>query len=200
MSTQANAKITTTPRSAEPELITRAKAGDRDAFGTLYNEYRETVYRFVYYRVGSRVIAEDLTSETFLRAMHRINTFTWMGRSFGAWLVTIARNIVTDHFKASRTRFEVTTAEHYEADEAESTEDTVLREMDAQDAVARLSTAMAGLTDAQQKCIRLRYLEDLSTEAVAALMEKRPEAIKTLAWRGMQSMKRVLASSEVAAA
>lgn len=199
MSTQANCKVSASG-GAEPELITRARAGDRDAFATLYNEYRDTVYRFVYYRVGSKVIAEDLTSETFIRAMHRIDNFRWIGRDFGAWLVTIARNIVVDHFKARRTQLEVTTGEILDADEAESTEATVLREMAATEASARLLGAMSRLTDAQQQCIRLRYLENLSTEAVAALMGKRPQAIKTLAWRGMQSMKRVLASSEVAAA
>ncbi|MGW4874337.1 sigma factor, partial [Streptomyces chartreusis] len=76
------------------ELVERAQAGEADAFGRLYDQYSDTVYRYIYYRVGGKATAEDLTSETFLRALRRIGTFTWQGRDFGAWLVTIARNLV----------------------------------------------------------------------------------------------------------
>ncbi|WP_430381353.1 sigma-70 family RNA polymerase sigma factor [Streptomyces arenae] len=198
MSSQANAKIA---RSTEPELIRRARQGDRDAFGTLYNENHDVVFRFIYYRVGgSRVLAEDLTSETFLRAMRRIDTFTWQGRDFGAWLVTIARNLVADHFKASRTRREVPTGDMLDGSEADSTEDIVLRGVDAAQAAEAVSAAMAALTMAQQQCIRLRYLEHLSLEDVAARMGKRPQAIKTLTFRGMRSMQRQLRADGVMAA
>ncbi len=79
------------------ELVERAQAGEAEAFGRLYDQYSDTVYRYIYYRVGGKATAEDLTSETFLRALRRISTFTWQGRDFGAWLVTIARNLVADH-------------------------------------------------------------------------------------------------------
>src|SRR4029079_9318640 len=86
------------------DLVERAQAGETEAFGRLYDHYSDTVYRYIYYRVGGKATAEDLTSETFLRALLRIGTFTWQGRDFGAWLVTIARNLVADHFKSSRFR------------------------------------------------------------------------------------------------
>lgn len=101
------------------DLVERAQAGEADAFGRLYDQYSDTVYRYIYYRVGGKATAEDLTSETFLRALRRIGTFTWQGRDFGAWLVTIARNLVADHFKSSRFRLEVTTGEMLDANEVE---------------------------------------------------------------------------------
>ena len=52
-------------------------------------------------------LAEDLTSETFFRALRSMNSFRWQGKDFGAWLMTIARNLTTDHFKAGRTRLEI---------------------------------------------------------------------------------------------
>ncbi|MFF4088860.1 sigma-70 family RNA polymerase sigma factor [Streptomyces nigra] len=110
--------------------VDRAQHGDREAFGRLYDEYCDTVYRYIYYRVGGKATAEDLTSETFLRALRRIGTFTWQGRDFGAWLVTIARNLVADHFKSSRFRLEVTTGEILDANEVErSTEDFVMESL-----------------------------------------------------------------------
>ena len=72
----------------------------------LYDHYHVSVYRFLYYRVGSVPLAEDLTSETFFRALRSMSSFRWQGKDFGAWLMTIARNLTTDHFKAGRTRLE----------------------------------------------------------------------------------------------
>ena len=112
------------------DLVERAQAGEAEAFGRLYDHYSDTVYRYIYYRVGGKATAEDLTSETFLRALRRIGTFTWQGRDFGAWLVTIARNLVADHFKSSRFRLEVTTGEMLDANEVErSPEDSVLESL-----------------------------------------------------------------------
>ena len=69
--------------------------------------------------MGSHALAEDLTSETFLRALRRIDTFTWHGKDIGAWFITIARNLVTDHVKSSRFKLEVTTADMLDADRAD---------------------------------------------------------------------------------
>ena len=65
------------------------------------------VFRFIYYRVSSQQLAEDLTSETFVRGLRAIQRFNWQGKDFGAWLTTIARNLVADHFKSSRARLEI---------------------------------------------------------------------------------------------
>ena len=84
----------------------RAFDGHAEAFGQLYDHYVNGIFRFIYYRVGSQQLAEDLTSETFVRGLRAIQRFSWQGKDFGAWLTTIARNLATDHFKASRTRLE----------------------------------------------------------------------------------------------
>ena len=54
----------------------------------------DSVYRYLYYRVGTAALAEDLTSETFVRALRRIDSFHWQGKDIGAWFVTIARGIM----------------------------------------------------------------------------------------------------------
>ena len=90
-------------------LVDLAKDGDAEAFGQLYDHYVTGIFRFVYYRVGSRTLAEDLTSETFVRGLRSIQRFNWQGKDFGAWLTTIARNLIADHFKSSRSRLEIVT-------------------------------------------------------------------------------------------
>ena len=90
-------------------LVELARKGDAEAFGMLYDHYQGSVYRFLFYRTRSSQLAEDLTSETFFRALRSMQSFRWQGKDFGAWLMTIARNLATDHFKAGRTRLEMTT-------------------------------------------------------------------------------------------
>ncbi|WP_063778547.1 sigma-70 family RNA polymerase sigma factor [Streptomyces stelliscabiei] len=128
----------------------RAQAGDGAAFAELYTAYSDTVYRYVYYRVGGKPAAEDLTSEVFTRAFQRLHTFTWRGRDFGAWLVTIARNLVADHFGSARFRLEVTTGEPLDSNEVErSSEDVAvegLRNSALAQALNRLPRRMRQVT------------------------------------------------------
>ncbi|MGW1077704.1 ECF subfamily RNA polymerase sigma factor, BldN family [Streptomyces sp. NPDC002537] len=171
------------------DLVERAQSGEADAFGRLYDQYADTVYRYIYYRVGGRATAEDLTSETFLRALRRIGTFTWQGRDFGAWLVTIARNLVADHFKSSRFRLEVTTGEMLDANEVErSPEDSVLESLSN----AALLEAVRKLNPQQQECVTLRFLQGLSVAETARVMGKNEGAIKTLQYRAVRTLARLL--------
>ncbi|MEW2634859.1 ECF subfamily RNA polymerase sigma factor, BldN family [Streptomyces sp. NPDC048389] len=171
------------------DLVERAQAGEADAFGRLYDQYSDTVYRYIYYRVGGKATAEDLTSETFLRALRRISTFTWQGRDFGAWLVTIARNLVADHFKSSRFRLEVTTGEMLDANEVErSPEDSVLESLSN----AALLEAVRKLNPQQQECVTLRFLQGLSVAETARAMGKNEGAIKTLQYRAVRTLARLL--------
>ncbi|MEU3899515.1 MULTISPECIES: ECF subfamily RNA polymerase sigma factor, BldN family [unclassified Streptomyces] len=171
------------------DLVERAQAGEAEAFGRLYDQYSDTVYRYIYYRVGGKATAEDLTSETFLRALRRIGTFTWQGRDFGAWLVTIARNLVADHFKSSRFRLEVTTGEMLDANEVErSPEDSVLESLSN----AALLDAVRRLNPQQQECVTLRFLQGLSVAETARVMGKNEGAIKTLQYRAVRTLARLL--------
>ena len=172
-------------------LVEKAQDGDSESFGRLYDHYSDTVYRYIYYRVGSRATAEDLTSETFLRALRRIGTFTWQGRDFGAWLVTIARNLVADHFKSSRFRLEVTTGEMLDSNECErSPEDTVLESLSN----AALLDAVHRLNPQQRECVTLRFLQGLSVAETARIMGKNEGAIKTLQYRAVRTLARLLPS------
>jgi RNA polymerase sigma-70 factor (ECF subfamily) len=188
------------PPGAVPEsatevwrLVERAQAGDTDAFGQIYDRYLDTVFRYIYFRVSTRTLAEDLTSETFLRALRRIGSFTWQGRDLGAWLVTIARNLVADHFKSGRYRLEVATAEVLDADSPDrgpegSPETAVLDHLTN----TTLLTAVKRLNPEQQECIVLRFLQGFSVAETAQTMGKNEGAIKALQYRAVRSLARLL--------
>ncbi len=171
-------------------LVDRAKTGDTEAFAQLYDRYVDTIHKYVYYRVGSRQLAEDLTSETFLRALRKVETFTWQGRDFGAWLVTIARNLVADHFKSSRFRLEVTTAEMVDTDD--HLEDSPEGEVMAAFTNTALLEAVQRLNAQQQECLVLRFLQGLSVAETARIMGKNEGAIKTLQYRAIRALAALL--------
>nr|BFE63598.1 hypothetical protein GCM10020063_081240 [Dactylosporangium thailandense] len=181
------------PASEVWALIERAQAGDGAAFGLLYDRYFDTVFRFVYFRVGNRQLAEDLTSDTFLRALKRIGSFTWQGRDLGAWLVTIARNLVADHFKSGRYRLEVTTGDVLDADRPDrgpegSPEAAVIDHITNVD----LLKAVKQLNPEQQECIVLRFLHGFSVAETAQTMNKNEGAIKALQYRAVRALARLL--------
>jgi RNA polymerase sigma-70 factor (ECF subfamily) len=174
-------------------LVERAQAGEAEAFGLIYDRYMDTVFRFIYFRVGNRQLAEDLTSDTFLRALKRIGSFTWQGRDLGAWLVTIARNLVADHFKSGRYRLEVTTGDVLDADREDrgpegSPEAAVVDHITN----VALLTAVKQLNPEQQECIVLRFLQGFSVAETAQAMGKNEGAIKALQYRAVRALARLL--------
>lgn len=174
-------------------LVQRAQAGDAEAFGELYDKYVDQVYRYVLYRVASAQVAEDLTSETFLRALRRISSFTWQGRDVGAWFVTIARNLIADHYKSGRYRLEMTSDDVSTVSGSKPTlspgpENEVMEKM--QNKV--LLEAVKQLNAEQQECIVLRFLQGLSVTETAQIMGKNDGAIKALQYRAIRTLGRLL--------
>jgi len=174
-------------------LVTAAQHGDGEAFGELYDRYVDVVYRYIIFRVGDHALAEDLTSETFVRALRRIATYTWQGRDFGAWLVTIARNLIADHLKSSRYRLELPTADLVDSGaerSAPSPEDEVLAGITN----AALLDAVKRLGPEQQECIVLRFLQGMSVAETARILGKKDNAVKALQYRAVRALSRQLPS------
>ncbi len=166
-------------------LVTLAQAGDGEAFGQLYDRYVDIVFRFIYYRVNDRGMAEDFTSETFLRALRRISTITYQGRDIGAWFITIARNIVLDHMKSARHRLEITTADTIEGKESSPSPEAAVLDALSSD---RLMHAVKQLGDEQRDCVMLRFIQGFSVSETAAVMGKNDGAIKALQHRAVRKL------------
>jgi RNA polymerase sigma-70 factor (ECF subfamily) len=178
-------------------LVDAAQSGDGEAFGQLYDRYVDVVHRYIAFRVNNHALAEDLTSETFLRALRRISSFTWQGRDFGAWLVTIARNLITDHYKSSRYKLEHSTSDMVEAGHDRG-QDGPEREVLAGITNAALLEAVKRLGPEQQECIVLRFLQGMSVAETAAVLGKNEGAIKALQYRAVKALARLLPEDLVA--
>jgi RNA polymerase sigma-70 factor (ECF subfamily) len=170
-------------------LVQLAQDGDADAFGLLYERYVDLVYRYIYVRVGSSHLAEDLTSETFIRALRRIDSFSWQGKDIAAWFVTIARNLITDNVKSARFRLEVATADMIDADRrVEGPENEVLARLRD----TRLIEAIKTLKPEQAECVVLRFMQGMSLAETALVIGKSQGAVKQLQLRAMRALHRSL--------
>lgn len=174
-------------------LVELARNGDKEAFGQLYDHYQPSVYRFLYYRVGSMTLAEDLTAETFFRALRSMHSFRWQGKDFGAWLMTIARNLTADHFKAGRTRLEQTTEDMQTLDStAEGPELEVLSSLTNES----LLRALGELPTEQRECLIMRFLQGLSIAETAEILGRSSGAVKQLQLRGVRNLAKLLPAGE----
>ena len=166
-----------------------ARGGDSEAFGQLYDHYQLSVYRFLYYRLGSVTLAEDLTSETFFRALRGMASFRWQGKDFGAWLMTIARNLTMDHYKSGRTRLEFTTEDMSAHDAVtEGPESEVLASLTNE----TLLRALRDLPTEQQECLVMRFLQGLSIAETAQVLDRSEGAVKQLQLRAVRNLAKVL--------
>lgn len=178
------------PADPVPGLLARAQAGDADAYGDLYRRYHDTVYRYVRNRAPRA--AEDITQETFLRAWRRIGSFTWQGHALGAWLVTIARNLISDHYKSAPVQRTTAYADLAPFDRSDGRDHPAVAAMAAESA-AVLGDVLAGMRHGEQRrCLQLRFLAGLSLNETAAVLGIRVGAVKSLQMRACLAARREL--------
>lgn len=170
----------------EEKLINQAKNGDEHAIAGLYNEHVQAIYRYVFYRVRDEATAEDLTSDTFLRAFEGLETFEYRGVPYRAWLYRIAYARIVDFHRKQGRRIQ------QPLDTVTLISDTDL-EGDASHnlRVEQIAELLPRLTDSQQEVIILRFIEGYSIEETAQHMGKSDGAVKALQHRALRSLARI---------
>ena len=172
-----------------PDVIARARSGDREAFAELYDEHVDRVYRYLLSRVRDSADAEDLTSEVFTRAFANIRRYRWQGKSLLAWLYTIARNAVTDRMRRARPMVDLENAFGV-ADGAPTAHEYV----EARDRARAVRQAMTKLTGDQQEVLLLRFMESYSSQEVARMLGKNEGAVRALQFRALGRLRKLLAA------
>jgi RNA polymerase sigma-70 factor, ECF subfamily len=175
------------------EDATQADIRDREAaFTEIYKRYAPAVRGFVGNRIqGNHTLAEDITADTFIRALKAIHTFRFLDRDMGAWLVAIARNLISDHFRKSETRYvsyidDVNNLHQWEDTTREGRPDEVAI---AQSETEALHKAMSYLTPDQRQAIKLRYLGELSIAETAQALNKNESHIRLLTFRAIRTLR-----------
>lgn len=158
-------------------VLAAAKSGDTDAITVLYRAHNPALLR--YYRTNAPRVAEDLAQEVWLSAAPRLGSFEGDEQQFKAWLFTVARRRLVDHWRASGRRVHEV---HDEVEPVSGDGDPSARVVgDA--AIAELT---AELTDEQREVITLRIVGGLSVDEVAAIIDKSPGAVRVIQHRALR--------------
>lgn len=187
------------PAHVDPDvvvLVELAREGDKAAFASLYDRYLDQVFGYVWRRVGNRELAEDLVGDVFLRAWRRFDRFTWRGVDLGAWLITIARNRVNDHFKSARFRLERSTEAVGEQDPGAVIDDPE-RVAEARELARALAAALDRLKPGHREVIELRFVHDLSVPETASVLGRTVGATKALQYRALKALAAEVADEPV---
>jgi RNA polymerase sigma-70 factor (ECF subfamily) len=179
------------PLPDERELIERARNGDKAAVGRLYEAYVQPIFEYIDYRVGSATIAEDLTADVFLRMVRALPAYHFTGAPFGAWLVRIAANRITDFYREKRVAVSDSILENYRSDEPDPYEQ-VTKTAER----SHVRKAMQTLPEDYQTVLILRFTQELPHTEVASIMGKSIEAVRILQHRALKSLAKIMRQSD----
>lgn len=169
-------------------LLERARAGDVEALSQAYDEYAPAIYRYAYRLTGHEGTAQDVTSETFHKLLASLRKGGGPTDHLSGWLYRVAHNLVVDGFRRQPQEPPVALDEAPEIAVAARQEGRLER----QDRVDRARRALQKLTSLQQQVISLRFLEELSIKETAKALGKTEGAVKSLQFRAMNSLQRIL--------
>ena len=176
----------------EEKLVRRAKGGEAEAFGLLYDHYLPPIYRFVLFRVSHSEEAEDITHQTFLKAWERIRQYEPKGYAFGSWLYRIARNTVID----SHRRAGPYTAALEAVADLKTEERSQSEALQAKIEWETLLHVIGELKEVEQDVLFLRFVEDLSHRETAEAIGKSEGAVKLIQHRALKNLKSILGKHE----
>lgn len=168
------------------EQVVRAQKGDEVAIRDLYLRHRTDIFRYLFYHVGDAQVAEDLTSEVFIRMLRALPSFQPRG-SFQAWLYQIAHNIAIDYHRKEKGKTNLPLTENLAA-EIEEPLEAVERQLNNQS----LQRALAQLNQAQREVLILRFIQRHSIEEAALALKCSEDAVKGLQRRGLITLRQIL--------
>jgi RNA polymerase sigma-70 factor, ECF subfamily len=177
--------------AAEAELVAAACRGDERALEALYRSHHDTIYRYVWLRVGEQAAAEDVTAQVFLAMVDGLPRYRHKDRPFLAWLYGIARNQVAAFYRESSRRNGGCPDAAVGAARQEEPVAPFVPEADLEqrEKRKRLDLALRALPEPQREVVLLRSLLDLSVTQTAELTGKSEGAVKQLHRRALASLR-----------
>lgn len=170
----------------EKAMVKRAQKNPK-AFGGLYSKYKDKIYYFIKKKVGTRTIAEDLTSVVFEKALKGLGYFQWQGVSFGAWLYRIARNTIYDYYRTDKEKRQASLDENLDSADLEDYNQEALvlhgeKELELYSVISRLD-------DKDQYLLYFKYFEGYSNKEISKLTGMSETNIGTRLHRIRKKMK-----------
>jgi RNA polymerase sigma-70 factor (ECF subfamily) len=166
-----------------------AQNGNSSAFAEIYDYFSEKIYRFIYFRVGHKEVAEDILADTFVKAWQKINQIN-SPLALSAWLYQIARNNIIDYYRVRK--------ETVSLDEVSDSLEDLVNPADIVNSglqQKKILTVLHQLTGEQQQVIKYKFFEDLSNDEIAFILNKTEGAIRVIQHRAIMRLKDLLKNS-----
>ncbi len=168
------------------KLIRQALDGNRTAFGEIYDLYAERVYRFIFYRVNHHETAEDLVAEVFVRVWTKLSGIRGP-EAFPGWLFQIARNLVIDHYRTRKPQVDLS-----ELENVLEYEDNFIDKTNLGFEQKEFLKALKKLSQDQQIVIKFKFIDELTNQEIAEILNKSEGAIRVIQHRAITELKKLL--------
>lgn len=145
----------------EKNLIKHCQKGDIEKFAKLYDKYASKIYKFIYYKTSHKETSQDLTSETFIKAMKSINQFDAHKGAFQAWLYRIARNTVIDYYRAKKNLLNIE-----DVWDIKQEQETMLK-IDYEQGIRQVKKYLQKLNPTQREIVMLRVWQNMKWQEIA---------------------------------
>lgn len=176
----------------EKLLLYRAKKNDREAFIKAYDLYIDQLYRFVYFKVGSKEEAEDLCSAVFLKTWNYILENDLKNeKTLKALLYKVARNSIIDHYRKNKSRQSVSLDGGNEPEVVDEKQD-LKRSMELKTDLAALEKRLPELKDEYREIIILRFVNELSIKEIAEVLDKSKGNVRVLIFRALNALRELV--------
>lgn len=178
----------------EQDIVRRAQQYDQQAFGQLYEEHFDKIYRYITLKIGNKVEAEDMTQQVFLKALRSISGYKWRNIPFSAWLFRIAHNQVVDYLRKKSKGVTMALDESIIISSGPDNNPQKIAEHRLN--VEQLTSATRQLTAAQQEVISLRFAGEMPIAQVAVTMDRSEGAVKALQHSAIVALRKILLAVE----
>jgi len=171
------------------ELVKKAQDNDIDAFSLLYDELLEPVYKFCFFRVATKELAEDIAGDVFLTVWDKLHTYSKnSGVKFKSWVFRIAQNKIIDFFRKNKETLElkedILVEDNFSKAEFNKVENDFLK--------IQLQKALNSIADTQSQALILKYFSQLDNSEIAEIMDKSETAVRILQSRGLKNLRKHL--------
>ena len=174
-------------------LVNQARKGNRSALTQLADQFHQEIFRMVFYRIRSRVDAEDITQDVFLKAFQKISSVKDAAK-FRGWLFSIALNRIRDVQRKKRFRSlfkkEDENIESHPIEKTDSDQPEALEQVMRKDFWRQIGLILKKLPQMEREVFLLRFFDHLSIKEVAGVLKKNESTIKTHLYRALAKFKK----------
>ena len=170
----------------DEKIVKQCQNNELEKFELLYEKYVKKIYNFIYYKTLHKETAEDLTSQTFIKALNNINKFKTGQGGFSAWLYRIARNNIVDNYRKQKIEIDINDVWDL------GSFDNIQGDIDNIVKLEKVKKYLQKIVPEQREIIFLRVWEDLSYKEISEITGKTEANCKMIFSRVMAKTRKEL--------